>query len=141
MTVASGTITNVSILKGYHDETPLQVALVLFTLSGTYAQADNAQLLAVDAAITANVRNGQAVTLVDAMLYQPAADAGNATTGGLLLCAKTIAVSGSNITFEVTESATAGVIDVSTEFADATALPAQGWPFGFLVSFYETTAL
>ena len=137
MAVVSGTITSVMTVKADRDETPLQVALVLFTLSGTYAQADNAQLLAVDAAIQNSRRNGKTVTLLDAMLVQPAADAGNATTGGLLLCAKTIAISGSNITFEVTESATAGTVDISTEFADATALPAQGWPFGFYVSFTE----
>jgi hypothetical protein len=129
-----GTILSTANIKPDRDETGLQAELVLFTISGTYDQSANSKIAAVDAAIQNSRRNGKTVTLVDAVLYQPAFDT---TSAGLLLGAKTIAVSGSDITFELTEGATAGVLDVSTELA-AAAIPAMGSPMGFLVTFIES---
>lgn len=137
MTVASGTIWSVDTVLPANEQTPLQAARVLFTISGTYDTSAHAQLLAVDAAISASRRNGKTVTLVAAMLYQAAFDV-SSTTAGLLLCAGTIAVSGSNITFNLTESGTANTIDVTDEISNATPIPTQGCPLGFLVSFTES---
>jgi hypothetical protein len=134
MAVTTGTIQSTSTVKPDRDETTLQAELVLFTISGTYATADGSQILAVDTAIQNSRRNGKTVTLIDAVLYQPAFDA---ATAGLLLGAKTIAVSGSNITFHLTEGSTPNVLDVSTEFTNSTAIPAMGSPMGFLVTFTE----
>jgi hypothetical protein len=134
MAVTTATGQGVNTLKADNDETTLQIALVLFTISGTYAQASNSQLLGVDALIQNSRRNGKTVTLKDAMLFQPAFDT---ATPGLLLGAKTIAISGSDITFELTEGATANTLDLATEFADATAIPAMT-PMGFAVSFVES---
>jgi hypothetical protein len=134
MSLTTGTIVSTSTVKPDRDETGLQAELVLFTISGTYDQSANSKIAAVDAAIQNSRRNGKTVTLVDAVLYQPAFDTTNA---GFLLAAKTIAVSGSDITFELTEAATAGTLDVSTELT-AGAIPAMGSPMGFLVTFTES---
>jgi hypothetical protein len=135
MAVTSGTIVGVDTKLPNNLQTPLQAALVLFTISGTYAQSDNSIVSAVATAIQDSRRNGKTVTLVDAMLYQAAFDA-SSSTAGLLLCAKTIAISGADITFELTESATANTIDVSTELSNGT-IPTLGSPLGFLVTFTE----
>lgn len=137
MAVTSGTITSVDTKLPNNLQTPLQAALVLFTISGTYAQANGSQLLAVDAAIQNSRRNGKTVNLVQGMFYQAAFDAGS-TTQGLLLCIGAVTVSGSNLTFHLYESATPATIDVTDEFADATPLPALGSPLGILVTFYES---
>jgi len=139
MALTYGTLIGIDTIKSNRDETPLQAALVLFTPTGTYAQASGSELLAVDAFIQSQRRDGKAVTLISAALWQPAFDVGNATPG-LLLCAYNIAVSGSNITFNLSENAAAGVVDVSTQFADATAIPALGSPMGFIVTFTEAGA-
>ncbi len=139
MAITYGTLLSIDTVKPYNDETGLQAAQVLFTMSGTYAQASGSELLAVDAFIQNSRRDGKAVTLVAASMWRPAADITNATPG-LLLCMYNIAVSGSNITFNISENAAAGIIDVSTQYPDATALPAQGWPFAMLVTFTEAGA-
>lgn len=134
MALTLGTIVSTSTVKPDRDETGLQAELVLFTVAGTYAQANGSKVAAVDAAIQNSRRNGKTVTLVDAVLWQPAFDG---VTAGKLLAANTVAVSGSDVTFHVTEGA-AGVLDLATEFADATALPASMSPMGMLVTFTES---
>ena len=133
MALTTGTIRSTCTVKPDRDETTLQAELVLFDITGTYDQSANSKILAVDAAIQNSRRNGKTVTLVAAILWQPAFDT---TTAGLLLGAKTLAISGSDITFELTEGATPGVLDVSTELA-AAAIPNMGSPMGFLVTFTE----
>ena len=137
MAVTQGTLLGIDTVKPARDETPLQAALVLFTISGAYAQANGGELLAVDAFIQSQRRSGKTVTLVGAVLWQPAFDT-SSTTQGLLLCAYNLVVSGSNITFSISENAAPGVVDVSTQYPDATALPSMGSPMGFVVTFYET---
>lgn len=132
MAVTTGTITSVDTIIPDNRETGLQVARVLFTISGTYAQANNSQIQAVTTAIQNSRRNGKTVTLVDAMVCQPAL-----TTDGYILGAKTLAISTADITFELTISASLNTLDMSTEYGDATAIKAQGTPMGFLVSFTE----
>lgn len=111
--------------------TPLQIALVQFDLSGTYVQADNAQLLAVPTIIQNSRRDGKTVTIKAAMCGHPARKESDPT---LMMALKTIAISTNDITFEVTESATANSVDLSTELA-AGAVPAQNTPFELLVSY------
>jgi hypothetical protein len=134
MAITPAAILSTCNVKPDRDETGLQAELVLVTVSGTYAQANGSKASAVDAAISAGRRNGKTVTIVDAVLWQPAFDGLNA---GKLLGATTVAVSGSDVTFHVTEGA-AGVLDLATEYPDATALPASMSPMGFLVTFTES---
>lgn len=134
MAVTSGTITNIATINAGPAGDGLQHAVVLFTMSGTYAQADNSTVAAVGAAITAQRRNGKTVTLRDVMIWQAAR---SQAAPGTLLAMKTLAVSTDAITFEITLSATENTIDLSTEFTDATAIPAQSTPFGVVVAFTE----
>lgn len=134
MAVTSGTITNIATVKADTASDTLQHAVVLFTMTGTYAQADNSTVAAVGAAITAQRRNGKTVTLKDVMLWQAAR---KQSDPGILLGCKTLAVSTDAITFELTLGSSDNVLDLSTEFTDATAIPAQSTPFGVLVSFTE----
>lgn len=129
MAVVSGTVTNVVTLGGFGGSVQtLQVAQVLFTLTGTYAQADNGILSAVNTAIQDSRRNGKTVTLVDAMCGWQARVASDPAT---YLALKTVAVSTNDITFEVTNN------NFSTEYTDATAIPTMSTPFCLLVSFTE----
>lgn len=134
MAVTSGTVHSVAVLKDDALNDKLKVALVLFTMSGTYAQANNSQLLAVPTLIQNSRRNGKTVTLVDAMLWQAARSAADPD---VLLGLKTVAISTADITFEITLGAGANALDTSTEFTDSTAIPAQDTPFGLAVLFTE----
>ena len=127
MAVTYGTITNISTVKA-NAVTPYQVAEVLFTMTGTYAQADDSQLSAVGVAISNARRNGKTVTLVDACLGQPANKAATLTE---ILAAKTVAISTDDITFELT------LDDYTSEYTNATAIVAQNRPFSLLVGFTE----
>ncbi|MGK3981321.1 hypothetical protein WMF38_57520 [Sorangium sp. So ce118] len=129
MAVVSGTVTNVTTLEGFAGSVQtLQVAQVLFTLSGTYAQADNGILSSVNTAIQNSRRNGKTVTLVDAMCGWQAR---KATDPATFLALNTVAVSTNDITFQVTNN------NFTSEFTDATALPETSTPFCLLVSFTE----
>ena len=134
MAVTSGTVYSVATLKDDALVDGLKVALVLFTMSGTYAQADNSQLLLVTTAIQDSRRNGKTVTIRDAMLWQAAR---TLTDPDVLLGLKTVAVSGSGLTFELTLGGGANALDLTTEFTDATAIPTQDTPFGVAVLFTE----
>jgi co-chaperonin GroES (HSP10) len=127
MAVTSGTVHTVNTVDG-HGWQDLQVALVLFTMSGTYAQADNSILSGVPTLIQESRRNGKTVTMRGVMIGQAAR---KESAPGTILAVKTVAISSSNVTFEVTDG------DYSTEHADATAIPAQSTPFGILVAFTE----
>lgn len=136
MAVVTGTEYSSHIVKAPNDVDPLGIALVLFTVSSsqTYAQADNGSLANVHTIIGANNRrNGKTVTLRDAMLAQCAKKNSNPS---LMMGLKTVAISTNDITFEITESATANSVDVSTELANG-AVPAQSVPFGLYVLFTE----
>jgi hypothetical protein len=129
MTIVSGAVHSVNTMDGYAGAvSSLQVAQVLFTVSGTYAQADDGQLLTVNALIQNSRRNGKTVTLVDAMCGSAATKASDPSdTLGL----SGVSVSSTTVLFTITDG------DFSTEFADATAVPTQARPFAVLVSFTE----
>lgn len=134
MAVTSGTVASVAQIKSDTLD-PLQFAVVYFTMSGTYAQADNSQLLTVPTLIQNSLRNGKTVTMKTVGLWQAARKSSDPT---VLLALKTVAISSTTVTFEITLSATANALDISTEFTDATALPAQSVPFGILVGYVES---
>ena len=129
MAVVSGTVHTVNTMEGYGGSvSSLQIAQILFTVSGTYAQADNGILSGVGTLIQNSRRNGKTVTPIDAMCGHAATKASDPSA---ILGLKTVAVSTNDVTFEITDG------DFSTEFADATAVPAQARPFAILVSFTE----
>lgn len=134
MAVTSGTVHSVATLKDNDLVDGIKVALVLFTMSGTYAQADNSILSGVPTLIQNSRRNGKTVTIKDAMIWQAAR---SATDPDVLLGAKTVAISTNDITFEVTLGAGANALDLSSEYTDSTALPTFDTPMGFAVVFTE----
>ena len=93
--------------------------------TGTYVQADNVDVLSVDAAIQASLRDGKTVTLLDAAFAYPGDEAGT------VIGAKTVAVSTSDITAELTGS------DLTTEHTGA-ALGTMAASIGLFVSFKLT---
>jgi phosphoenolpyruvate-protein kinase (PTS system EI component) len=132
MATLSGTAVQQSIIESFGGSvTPLCISRVQFNVSGTYVQADNAQLTGVNTIIQNSRRDGKTVTLVDAMCGHPARKQSDPT---LMMGLKTVAVSTNDVTFEITESATANTPDMSTELA-AGAVPAQQTPFEILVSY------
>lgn len=131
MAVTSGTVHSVHILKAPDSVDSLGKALVLFTMSGTYAQADDSILEGVPTLIQNSVRNGKTVTMVDVMLGQHTHRADT----GLALGIKTVAISSSDVTFELTLSTTTKYS--TTEFTNATAIPTQAGVFGIEVAFTE----
>lgn len=106
----------------------LHWALVLFEVTGTYVQADDATVIDVAGAIEDSRRNGKTVTLVDAMFAQAAQ---KTTDAAGYMGLKTVAVDGNNVDFEIT------LDSVSSEYTNSTALVGNDCPFGILVSFTE----
>jgi hypothetical protein len=133
--VSITSLDNFQILKANEND-PLQYAVLYFSPSGTYAQADNLKLVAVPTLIQNGRRNGKTVTMVAGTLalWQPAR---KASDPDVFLAVKTLAISTNDITMELTLSATAKAIDVATEFTDATAIPALSIPLAILVGFTE----
>lgn len=125
MAVTNGTVHSVDTITS-DAVSALQVARIKFTMSGTYAQADNSLLAGIATLINNSRRNGKTVTLVDAMAGAPATKASNAA----IMAVKTVAIATNDLTFELTDG------DFSTELASA-AIPAQDRPFEVLVAFTE----
>lgn len=94
--------------------------------SGTYAQADNAQILLVTTAIKDSLRTGDTIALLDASFAQAGIEGTNTAIG-----AKTVAVSGTGLTMELTGA------DMSTEHANA-ALGTMVRPLCFSVTYTRT---
>jgi hypothetical protein len=129
MATLEGTVTNVTTVEGFAGSvSDLQVAQVLFNLTGTYVQADDATVLDVAGAIEGSRRNGKTVTLVDAMCGWKARIASDPST---YMALSTLTIDGDNVDFAVTLNS------MSTEYTNATALVATSTPFCMLVSFTE----
>jgi hypothetical protein len=126
MAVVNGTLPEVDTLVS-DSVGPLQLARINFTMSGTYAQADNGALVGVPTLIQNSRRNGKTVTMVYVMGGQPATKASDPTA---IMGLKTVAISSADVTFELTDG------DYTTELASA-AVPAQARPFQILVGFTE----
>jgi hypothetical protein len=127
MAVVSGTVHGVQTLKSDSVQA-LQVAEVLFTVSGTYAQGDNGILSGVPTLIQNSRRNGKTVTMRGVTVGQTASKSSDPSA---FMSLKTVAISSSDVTFEITDASH------TTELADATAVPAQARPFSILVAFTE----
>lgn len=135
MAVITGTINNVwgfttPLGPTKTNESPPQEVISCYvsaTFTGTYAQADNAQLLLVPDAIESHWRKGKTITLLDAGFASPGDEA------DVPIGAKTVAVSGTSITFELTGG------DLVTEHANA-ALGVMQRDVAFYVAFKFTPA-
>lgn len=126
MAVTNGTIHSVAVKKS-SAVSPLQECDVLFTMSGTYAQADNSSLVGVPTLIQNARRNGKTVTMVSVAVSTPATKTSNPAT---IMAVKGPAISTNDVTFELTDG------DYSTELANG-AIPAQERPFSLHVAFTE----
>lgn len=135
MAVLEGTVVNTTMVRG-DALTPLQFIAIYFTVSGTYSQTDEATLLAVSTIIKDSRRTGKTVALKTASLWQPAR---KSTNPALFMTLSKIVISSADITFQINETATESLIDVSTEAA-AAALAEQSAPFALLVGFQESDA-
>lgn len=129
MATLSGTITSVANFDTpsgpLADSSGNQVwnAMLHFTISGTYVQADDAQLTGVPAAIRSRMANGKTPTLLSAMFAAPGDEAGTPIGAGPV-----ITVSGTSLTFPLTGG------DLSTEHAGAV-LGTLGKPIALRVCF------
>jgi hypothetical protein len=112
-----------------NDSPPQEVisCYVSASFTGTYAQADNADLLLVPDAIESHWRKGKTITLLDAGFAAPG-DEADVPVG-----AKTVAVSGTTVTLELTGG------DLVTEHANA-ALGTMQRDVAFYVAFKFTPA-
>lgn len=126
MAVTNGTIHSVAVKKS-SAVSPLQECDVLFTMSGTYAQADNSALVGVPTLIQNSRRNGKTVTMVSVAVGTPATKTSNPAT---IMAVKGPAISTNDVTFELTDG------DYSTELANG-AIPGQERPFALHVAFTE----
>lgn len=126
MAVLSATIQGVHTIKA-DAVTGLQIAEILFTITGTYVQADGAKVASVATEIQNSRRNGKSVTLVSTMLSQP----GSKASDGTLMALSTPTISTADITFaDITDG------DYTTELT-AGAVPAMSRPFAIQVAFTE----
>ena len=114
---------------------PLQHVALFFNLTGTYAQADNVSIVGVPTLIANARRNARQISLKTVCLFQLAR---KASDPAMYMGLKTLTISGSDITAELTHSTVAETPDYTTEFTDATAVPAQSTQFGILVGFEES---
>lgn len=106
----------------------IQSCYITATFTGTYVQGDNATVTAITTAISSKLHNGgKTIALVpgSVSLAAPGDEA------GVAMGAKTIAVSGTGITLELTDG------DLSTEHAGA-ALGAMGHGICFHVLYTYT---
>lgn len=127
MAVVQGTVHSVQTLACDNHRDMMELVQILFTVSGTYAQADNAELASLAALIKSTRRNGRKVVPRYVMGGYPATKQSDNTS----LTLKGVAMSGSGdsakATFEIAGS------DFTTEIADG-AVPAQNRPFALLVA-------
>jgi len=126
MALTSGTVWSV-VTKKSDAVSGLQEADVLFTMSGTYDQSANSSLVGVPTLIQNSRRNGKTVTMVSVAASTPATKASAPQT---IMGLKTVAISSSDITFELTDG------DFTTELGAAT-IPTQERPFAVHVAFTE----
>lgn len=126
MATLEGTVHSVHTLKS-DAVGKVQLAEVLFTVTGTYVQADNATLLGVADLIEDSRRNGKTVTMIGVAPSQAAT-----STDGDVLSLKTVAIDTTAVDFEITLNSP------TTEFTNSTALPTLSRPFGIVVAFEES---
>lgn len=131
MAVVSGTVQQVRTIESGAWDPKWQCAEVLFTVSGTYAQADNGELALLPGLIEDSRRNGKTVTVHGVMAGRPATKASDNSAMTL----GTVATSGSGASLKATFAINGA--NWSTEIADAAAVPEQNQPFSLIVAFTE----
>lgn len=131
MATLEGSVHSVEIIRA-SDRDPLMLAAVYFTVTGTYVQADDATLLTVPDLIQNSRRNGKTATMKAVAMIQPARKASN----GEFLTLGSPTIDSTAIDFSIVDQASTTSISGTTELA-AGAVPAQGVPFGLLVTFTE----
>ena len=131
MAVTSGTLHSVHIVKAPGSVDSLGLALVLFTISGTYAQADDSTLATVPTHTQNAVQNGKTVTMRAVAEGQHSYRADTGLAVGLTGAA----ISSTSINFTLTLSTTTSF--VTTEFTDATAIPTLTGVLGIYVVYTE----
>lgn len=133
MAVVAGTVTNVCnhrVVGGPKVDSSndrIYQCDVFITITGTYAQADNASVLLLNTAIASSLRNGATINLRDACWASPGIQtiSGTDTKMG----AMTTAISTTTMTFELTDQTFAA------EYADATSVGTTKEPIGFTVTY------
>lgn len=129
MAAVTGTVHSVHTLKSDFSS-PVQLAEVLFTISGTYSGASDNGIITGVATLIANSRRNGGGT-INMIGVAPSQAASKASSPETYMSLKTCAISTNDVTFEVTDNSH------TTEIADG-AFPAQARPFGIVVSFIET---
>lgn len=126
MALTTGTVSSVELLRGPANS-DVQLAMVYFTISGTYDTSLDSSLVGVPTLIQNAKRNGKTVTMRAVM---PGA-VGRKSSDQTIMWAKTAAISTADVTFTLVINA-----DYSTE-ASAAAIPAMSAPMGILVAYTE----
>lgn len=132
MATLSGTIQNVSLAQvplGIKEDSSgrlLMTVLVTFTITGTYAQADDAQLLLVKTGIEDATRSGITIANILGACMASAGDEAGTPIG-----VGAITVSGATLSFPLTGG------DLTTEHSSAT-LGTLAAPIGIFVTFTYT---
>ena len=135
MAVVAGTVTNV-----FGHTTPggpkvdsssdrIWQCYVAVTVTGTYAQADDASVLLLPTAIANSLRNGKTIALRDASWVGPGIQ--TVSSVDTKMGATATAVSGTSMTFALTDQTFAA------EYANATSVGTTKHPLIFSVT-YET---
>ena len=132
MATLNGSLHSIKTLTEFGWDQRQQAVIILFTLAGTYAQADDAALQNIPQLIQQSRKNGKVVTVERA---NPAYWATRATDNSFLTL-KTVAIAGSG----QTARATFEVCDANfVELSDGP-MPAQLRPFELMVWFSETNS-
>lgn len=133
MATLSGTIRDVALqqdplgIKKDSSGRSVRTALVTFTITGTYVQADDAQLLLVPTAMKALIKNGATIYAIrSACMCAPGDEAGTPIGVGA------VTVSGTTLSFSLTGG------DLVTEHAGAV-LGTINAPIGLWVTWVETS--
>jgi hypothetical protein len=131
MALTSGTLHSVHIVKAPGSVDGLGLALVLFTLSGTYDTSLDSDLKTVATHIQNAVQNGKTVTMRAVAEGQHTYRADT----GLAIGIKTAAISTNDVTFTLTKSTTTAY--GTTEFDNSTAIPTLTGVLGIYVVYTE----
>ncbi len=127
MALTTGTVSSVQIIKGA-DNSIVHLAMVWFTITGTYDSSLDSSLVGVPTLIQNSKRNGKTVTMVAVM---PAA-VGRKGSDNTEMWAKTAAISSADVTFTLVINA-----DLTTEYTNSLAIPAMSAPIGIMVAYTE----
>ncbi len=131
MALLSGTVHDVQIKQAPGADSSLGLALVKFTLTGTYDTSLDGDLKTVATLIQNGQRNGKTVTMRAVMAGPHTYRADTGVAIGIM----TAAISTADVTFTLCKSTTTAY--GTTEFDNSTAVPTLVGPLSFYVLFTE----